>query len=299
MAAPAPAPHGRVVLLDCFLRRVSVLPRDAFEPARMAEVASLSKKKRNPSRACSERAADLLGAAEIARVLREPAAAEVVMTWVALGGRDRVLMCCLKSTHMPAGVVFTGGGEAACVFGRALLVGVPEQATDQLTLAYAFDHVSCARPSDGVPVRFDPSLLRCGEASCAGKGTKSCSRCKSVRYCGGACQKADWPAHREACRAAFALATPERHSIELPSALGSEPLQPQSSTSVPVIHVSSQETFGFITRSLCNRDNRKLPVIGIEFNYAMRRTVELFQADIDANSEALTNAGFRSAARRT
>ena len=29
---------------------------------------------------------------------------------------------------------------------------------------------------------------------------KRCSGCRLVRYCGAACQKADWPAHKTACR---------------------------------------------------------------------------------------------------
>ena len=29
---------------------------------------------------------------------------------------------------------------------------------------------------------------------------KLCSGCRVVRYCGPACQKADWPAHKAACR---------------------------------------------------------------------------------------------------
>ena len=29
---------------------------------------------------------------------------------------------------------------------------------------------------------------------------KRCSRCQVVRYCGRACQLADWPAHKAACR---------------------------------------------------------------------------------------------------
>ena len=29
---------------------------------------------------------------------------------------------------------------------------------------------------------------------------KLCSGCRAVRYCGPGCQKADWPAHRAACR---------------------------------------------------------------------------------------------------
>ena len=38
------------------------------------------------------------------------------------------------------------------------------------------------------------------EASMRRGKTKTCSGCRLVRYCGAACQKADWRAHRVACR---------------------------------------------------------------------------------------------------
>ena len=49
----------------------------------------------------------------------------------------------------------------------------------------------------------------CSVCGSLGK-TNSCSRCRSVIYCGAACQRADWPTHKKACKklaAAAALAT--------------------------------------------------------------------------------------------
>jgi sulfatase maturation enzyme AslB (radical SAM superfamily) len=49
-------------------------------------------------------------------------------------------------------------------------------------------------------------LVSCANESCAKvekvyKQFARCSRCKSVAYCGGACQLADWKAtHQEACK---------------------------------------------------------------------------------------------------
>jgi hypothetical protein len=48
--------------------------------------------------------------------------------------------------------------------------------------------------------------------SCASCGTtalpvKLCSSCRAARYCGAACQRAHWPAHKAACRAAAAAAS--------------------------------------------------------------------------------------------
>ena len=38
---------------------------------------------------------------------------------------------------------------------------------------------------------------------------KRCSGCRLVRYCGPACQKADWPAHKAACRELASRRGPE------------------------------------------------------------------------------------------
>jgi hypothetical protein len=42
------------------------------------------------------------------------------------------------------------------------------------------------------------------KASAQGK-LKECSSCRSVRYCGAACQKADWPAHKATCKRLLTL----------------------------------------------------------------------------------------------
>ena len=39
-----------------------------------------------------------------------------------------------------------------------------------------------------------------------------CTRCKWARYCGGACQRADWPAHKHECRALASASSP-LHSL--------------------------------------------------------------------------------------
>lgn len=35
---------------------------------------------------------------------------------------------------------------------------------------------------------------------CEEPGTKLCSQCRGVRYCSQACQRADWPLHKGACK---------------------------------------------------------------------------------------------------
>ncbi len=50
------------------------------------------------------------------------------------------------------------------------------------------------------------SLADCSEGEPAPRG-KRCSRCCMARYCSRACQVADWPAHRPACRGLAAAAS--------------------------------------------------------------------------------------------
>jgi TPR repeat protein len=47
-------------------------------------------------------------------------------------------------------------------------------------------------------------LVSCGAALDAGTLSGLCGGCRGVRYCGGDCQRAGWPAHRAACHAATA-----------------------------------------------------------------------------------------------
>jgi hypothetical protein len=72
------------------------------------------------------------------------------------------------------------------------------------------------RPDTGS--RGGISGVGAGPADCAGKGgwtcaccgitaqiswsgkLKECAACRAVRYCGKACQKEDWPAHKATCK---------------------------------------------------------------------------------------------------
>ena len=47
----------------------------------------------------------------------------------------------------------------------------------------------------------------CSNPSCSGAAKKKCSACATVSYCGTDCQKAHWPVHRKACKAARTAAT--------------------------------------------------------------------------------------------
>lgn len=43
-------------------------------------------------------------------------------------------------------------------------------------------------------------LNGCGLASCPNSGTKICTKCRIIRYCSVACQKTDWPHHKQGCK---------------------------------------------------------------------------------------------------
>ena len=40
----------------------------------------------------------------------------------------------------------------------------------------------------------------CSAPGCSKKGAKACARCHKARYCSAPCQKADWGAHKKACK---------------------------------------------------------------------------------------------------
>jgi hypothetical protein len=43
------------------------------------------------------------------------------------------------------------------------------------------------------------ALAMCGRCRMIGRWRK-CARCRAAYYCGAACQRADWPRHRDGCR---------------------------------------------------------------------------------------------------
>jgi hypothetical protein len=61
--------------------------------------------------------------------------------------------------------------------------------------------------ADDAPVDFEGAAAAAGAAAprvcgtCGAQSTLLCARCKRARYCGAACQRAAWPAHRGECRA--------------------------------------------------------------------------------------------------
>jgi predicted Zn-ribbon and HTH transcriptional regulator len=87
---------------------------------------------------------------------------------------------------------------------QALVAATADRAADDVLDVDAY-----TAPAVGPAVAADarPACANCGKTrrwDKADKPLSKCARCKSVAYCGAACQKAHWKAHKAACRAASA-----------------------------------------------------------------------------------------------
>ena len=62
--------------------------------------------------------------------------------------------------------------------------------------------LSLARKCGATPEQIEYLELRmhCANPNCAGRGLKTCNRCKRTRYCGVECQSAHWPTHKPECK---------------------------------------------------------------------------------------------------
>lgn len=263
---------AKVLLFDCFLRRLSVLPPDSFAPAQMGAMATAAATRNMDaiSSACAVRAAELLGTREISRVLRVPAAANpYAMPLAHLGTDDGPTMLVWTIDHeviglVPAGVIYRNPIHASVIYGRALVVGTVAG------LEAVAPFFRCARPSEVPRCGMKPELERC-PCGHVGAPKKACGRCRCPRYCNTACQTADWTAHRPACKAAVAVAA---ESIDLDRSMGDTVMlqQPGTRVQIPRAH-----TFRSLESALLDRerDERKVSMFAVEYNHAQRRNVVL------------------------
>lgn len=58
----------------------------------------------------------------------------------------------------------------------------------------------------------------CSNPSCSEPGTRKCGRCRNTNYCGQACQKSHWGAHKPACKAASQSNAPKANCYILRAA---------------------------------------------------------------------------------
>jgi hypothetical protein len=64
---------------------------------------------------------------------------------------------------------------------------------------------AAAAPTPPATARADPRCCAaCGAAPAGGAALRACARCRRARYCGAACQRTHWKAHKPACNAAAA-----------------------------------------------------------------------------------------------
>ncbi len=92
-----------------------------------------------------------------------------------------------------------------------------------------------------VPVAKAPasSIARCENVGCTKNGTKKCSRCQLVFYCGEGCQKADWQKHKVTC-----VSTKSSTSSEKPQNAPVPPAaQPSSAASAASSSIFNLEGF--------------------------------------------------------
>jgi hypothetical protein len=74
----------------------------------------------------------------------------------------------------------------------------PPEPPQQRANGYACGHQGCTAWQAEAPTRPSDEFKRCG-------------RCRVVRYCGRACQKADWKVHKATCNAAVGEGTRALH----------------------------------------------------------------------------------------
>ena len=87
---------------------------------------------------------------------------------------------------------------------KALVAATADRAADDVLDVAAYT-APAVGPAAAAEAR--PACANCGKTrrwDKADKPLSKCSRCWSVAYCGAACQKAHWKAHKAACRAASA-----------------------------------------------------------------------------------------------
>lgn len=87
--------------------------------------------------------------------------------------------------------------------GKAVLTAVTRELSRMQAMSAGSDSATvCALLSAALPGPIAELRFCAGCGRSGGTPLKACSRCKAVRYCGEACQRKAWTAHKAVCRPA-------------------------------------------------------------------------------------------------
>jgi hypothetical protein len=122
----------------------------------------------------------------------------------ALGNLD-VMRCLVREFGVDINRANHIGNTALMVAGKhaALTKWMVKAGAD--TQAMNSNHQTAADVSRAVgaspeQTAYLEAKAHCAQPGCNGAGTKKCQGCMQGRYCGRACHRAHWPAHRAECR---------------------------------------------------------------------------------------------------
>ena len=118
--------------------------------------------------------------------------------------------------------------------------------------------------------------ISCGNPECDADGKLKCAACSTVKYCSPACQKAHWPNHKAACKAARTASSGVVAKAETPS-----------SSAVPIGPVAAATAVN-INNANVQENARKMQIAKLETQKAF--TAGDFASAVKSGNEALAFA---------
>jgi hypothetical protein len=95
----------------------------------------------------------------------------------------------------------------------------------------------------------------CANPSCSNAGLKECERCLQVYFCGSACIRAHWPAHKAECKAAAAKLKATEGTPRSASSSSSFLILLLLKATVTVVIISASLFRSKLITALCNHHN--------------------------------------------
>jgi hypothetical protein len=124
-----------------------------------------------------------LGTLEVARCLVDEFGADV--NQAAIDGSTPLLIAARKCNHKVVRYLLKHGADA--------------QSTQNIYGTAADHSQSVGAPAE--ETKYLQARTYCANPSCTNAGLKKCERCLKVYFCGSACIRAHWPAHKAECTA--------------------------------------------------------------------------------------------------